>query len=268
MRASHVACLAVASCLTVQGCGGTAFDLPPVSDREALLAAQEIDANPGLPLFPRGNAYYRETIGRLERQLTARAAAICARAETEECRFTFHYVDDDEVNAFTDEDGQIYLHRGLLDYLESDEEIAAVMAHEMSHQIAGHVDEGTRSVLLGALIGGLLMGGAAAAAGADQEGADAAAGMGMTYGGRVGLLTFSKEQEREADLLAAYVLARAGFDLQRAGRMFEVLAKLDGYALSNWKNTHPMGAERIVAWRKAMAEVNASSDKLPTMAEP
>jgi predicted Zn-dependent protease len=268
MRASHVACLAVASCLTVQGCGGTAFDLPPVSDREALLAAQEIDANPGLPLFPRGNAYYRETISRLERQLTARAAAICARAETEECRFTFHYVDDDEVNAFTDEDGQIYLHRGLLDYLESDEEIAAVMAHEMSHQIAGHVDEGTRSVLLGALIGGLLMGGAAAAAGADQEGADAAAGMGMTYGGRVGLLTFSKEQEREADLLAAYVLARAGFDLQRAGGMFEVLAKLDGYALSNWKNTHPMGAERIVAWRKAMAEVNASSDKLPTMAEP
>jgi len=268
MRASHVAGLAVASCLTVQGCGGTAFDLPPVSDREALLAAQEIDANPGLPLFPRGNAYYRETISRLERQLTARAAAICARAETEECRFTFHYVDDDEVNAFTDEDGQIYLHRGLLDYLESDEEIAAVMAHEMSHQIAGHVDEGTRSVLLGALIGGLLMGGAAAAAGADQEGADAAAGMGMTYGGRVGLLTFSKEQEREADLLAAYVLARAGFDLQRAGGMFEVLAKLDGYALSNWKNTHPMGAERIVAWRKAMAEVNASSDKLPTMAEP
>src|SRR6185295_16065112 len=55
MRAPHVACLAIASCLAVQGCGGTAFDLPPVSDREALLAAQEIDANPSLPQFPRGN---------------------------------------------------------------------------------------------------------------------------------------------------------------------------------------------------------------------
>ena len=268
MRASYFGCLAAAACLTVQGCGGTAFVLPPVTDREALLAAQEIDADPTLPQFPRSAAYYRKTVRSLGQQLTAPVASICVRAETTECQFTFHYVDDDEVNAFTDEDGQIYLHRGLLDYLESDEEIAAVMAHEMSHQIAGHVDEGTRSVLLGALIGGLLMGGAAAAAGADQEGADAAAGMGMTYGGRVGLLTFSKEQEREADLLAAYVLARAGFDLQRAGGMFEVLAKLDGYALSNWKNTHPMGAERIVAWRKAVAEVNASSDKLPTMAEP
>ena len=268
MRASNFACLAVASCLAVQGCGGTAFDLPPVSDREALLAAQEIDVNPSLPQFPRGNAYYREAISRLERQLTARVASICMRAETEECRFTFHYVDNDEVNAFTDEGGHITLHRGLLDYLESDAEIAAVMAHEMSHQIAGHVDESTRSVLVGAIIGGLLMGGAAAAGGADQDGVDAMAGAGMKYGGRVGLLTFSKEQEREADLLAAYVLARAGIDLQRAGRLFEVLAKLDGYALSSWNNTHPAGPERIVAWRKAVAEVNASSDKLPTMAEP
>jgi hypothetical protein len=48
--------------------------------------------------------------------------------------------------------------------------------------------------------------------------------------------------------------------------MFEVLAKLDGYALSTWRNTHPMGAERIVAWRKAVAEVKASGDKLPTTA--
>lgn len=266
MRASHLACLAAAWCLTVQGCGGTAFVLPPVSDREALLAAEEVDADPALPQFPRSRAHYRETISRLDRQLTERIASICARAETAECRFTFHYVDNDEVNAFTDEGGDIYLHRGLLDYLESDEEIAAVMAHEMSHQIAGHVDESRRSILLGALIGGLLMGGVAVVGGADQDGADAMAGVGMTYGGRIGMLTFSKEQEREADLLAAYVLARAGIDLQRAGRTFEVLAKLDGDALSNWRDTHPAGPERIVAWRKAVAEVDASPDQLPTMA--
>jgi len=268
MRVSHLACLAGALCLAAQGCGGAAFELPQVTDREALLAAQEIDADPDLPLFPRSNAQYRETISRLERQLTQRVASICARAETAECRFTFRYVDDDEVNAYVDADAQIFLHRGLLDYLEADEEIAAIMAHEMSHQIAGHVDKSTRSILLGALLGGLLMGGAAAAGGADQATADDMAGMGMTYGGRIGELSFSKEQEREADLLAAYVLARAGLDLDRAGRAFEVMAKLDGYPLSSWNNTHPMGAERVVAWRKAIAEVNASSDKLPTMAGP
>ena len=190
MRASHVACLAVASCLIVQGCGGTAFMLPPVSDREALLAAEEIDGESGLPQFPRSSAYYRETISRLDRQLTERVAAICVRAETAECRFAFHYVDNDEVNAFTDENGDIYLHRGLLDHLESDEEIAAVMAHEMSHQIAGsrrreHAQRPARRADRRPADG--RRGGGA---GADQDGADAMAGVGMDYGGRVGLLTF------------------------------------------------------------------------------
>jgi predicted Zn-dependent protease len=268
MRASHVTCCLTAACLALHGCGGTTFVLPQVSDNEALLAASEVEADPSLPQFPRSRAYYREAIDRIERQLTERVASICARAETEECRFTFHYVADDEVNAFTDKEGHIYLHRGLLDYLETDEEIAAVMAHEMSHQIAGHVEESRNSIILGALIGGLLMGGAAVAGNATQQDADRMAGQGMALGGYAGMLTFSKEQEREADLLAAYVLARGGFDLQRAGRTFEVLAKLDNNTVSSWRNTHPAGAERIVAWRKAVAEVEASGDKLPTMAEP
>ncbi len=268
MRASRRVCLAVASCLALQGCGGTTFMLPPVSDQEALLAAREIGSGADLPQFPRGRAYYRQAISRIESQLTERIAAICVRAETEKCRFILHYVDNEEVNAFTDEAGHIYLHRGLLDYLETDEEIAAVMAHEMSHQIAGHVDESARSTMLGALLGGLLMGGAAAAGGASQAGIDDMAAVGLEYGGRVGMLTFSKEQEREADLLAAYVLARAGVDLRRAGKTFEVLAKLDDKTVASWKDTHPAGAERIVAWRKAVAEVEASSDQLPTMAEP
>jgi predicted Zn-dependent protease len=266
MKISHIACVAVAACLALQGCGGTAFMLPPVSDQEALLAAQQIGAHPDLPQFPRSKAYYREAISRIERQLAARVASICVRAETESCRFVFHYVDDDEVNAFTDEAGHIYLHRGLLDYLETDEEIAAVMAHEMSHQIAGHVDESTRSIMLGALLGGLLMGGTAAAGGANRAGIDDMTAVGMEYGGRIGMLSFSKEQEREADLLAAYVLARAGIDLERAGKTFEVLAKLDDKTTAGWKDTHPAGPERIVAWRKAIADVEASSDKLPSVA--
>jgi predicted Zn-dependent protease len=268
MRASYIARSLVTACLTLQGCGGTAFTLPPVSEKEALLAANEIAADPSLPQFPRGGAYYRRAIQRIDAQLTQSVAAICARAETEECRFFFHYEDDDEVNAFTDQAGHIYLHRGLLDYLESDEEIAGVMAHEMGHQIAAHVEESKQSILIGALIGGLLMGGAGVLGGSTPEKTDELAAQGMGLGGQVGMLSFSKEQEREADLLAAYVLARAGIDLKLAGGMFEVLAKLDGKPWASWKNTHPAGAERIVAWRKAVAEVEASSDKLPVMAEP
>ena len=268
MRASRIACLAVTSCLALQGCGGTAFTLPPVSNQEAVLAAQQIKADPTLPQFPRSNLYYRQAISRIEKQLTAGVAAICARADTKECRFNFHYVDDDEINAFCDDGGNIYLHRGLLDYLETDEEIAAVMAHEMGHQIAAHVEEKQDSMILGALLGGILLGGAAAFGGADAESTDQATGLGLAYGGRIGVLTFSKEQEREADLLAAYVLSRADVDLERAGKLFEVLAKLDDKTKASWNDTHPAGPERIVAWRKAVAEVEASPNELPSTAEP
>ena len=105
MRVSRFACLAGAWCLAVQGCGGTAFKLPPVSDREALLggagnrcrSASAAVSSAAMPITARRSA-------RLARQLTERVASICARAATEECRFTFRYVDDDEVNAYVDED--------------------------------------------------------------------------------------------------------------------------------------------------------------------
>lgn len=266
MRASYITRLLAIGALVLQGCGGTAFELPPVDDTEALQAAREMEAVPSLPRFPRSGAYYREAIDRIAPQLTRNVRPICKVAQTQFCWFAFHYVGNDEVNAFVDEDGNIYLHRGLLDYLETDEEIAAVMAHEMSHQIASHVEESKRSIGLGALIGGLLMGAAAVAGGATQEQADQQAAQGMGIGARIGDISFSKEQEREADLLAAYVLARAGYDLQRAGGTFDVLAKLDDQVSASWKDTHPAGPERIVAWRKAIVEVENSPDTLPRMA--
>lgn len=268
MSASHKACVAIAACLALQGCGGTAFMLPPVTDNEAVLAARELEADSSLPQFPRSRSYYQDAIRRLDAQLTRNVHPLCVRAETDECRFIFHYEDDDEVNAFADEGGHIYLHRGLLDYLETEEEIAAVMAHEMGHQVADHVDEDKASVILGSLIGGLLLGGIAAAGGANQDGINDLGAVGLEYGGRIGQLSFSKEQEREADLLAAYILARAGIDLDRAGGTFDVLAKLDDKATASWKDTHPAGPERIVAWRKAVAEVRASGDQLPSAAAP
>jgi hypothetical protein len=81
MRTSRIACLAVASCLTMQGCGGTAFTLPPVSNQEALLAAHEVDIDSSLPQFPRTRAYYLEAISRIERKLSERVArSACARS--------------------------------------------------------------------------------------------------------------------------------------------------------------------------------------------
>jgi predicted Zn-dependent protease len=268
MRAWHIACAMVA-CIGLQGCGSTStFVVPQVSRQEALVAANEVDVDPDLPEFHRSGAYYKDVIRKIGAELTWDVGPICARAKTADCHFRFHYVGDDVANAFTDENGDIWLHRGMLDYLESDDEIAAIMAHEMGHQIAGHVAASQRHMILGALIGGILMGGAAVAGNTTQDEADQMTAEGMYLGARVGILSFSKEQEREADLIGAYVVARAGFDLDRAGGAYDVLAKMDDKVVARWNNDHPAGPERVVAWRKAVAEVRASSDQLPTLVEP
>lgn len=263
MIASRQAWPLMAACLLLHGCGGTGFKLPPVTDGEAIQAAQQIPTTP-LPRYTRDNGFYRGAIRRIGADLERDVGPVCARAQTKLCEFHFHYRADDEVNAFADKGGHIYLHRGILEYLETEAEIAAIMAHEMGHQIAGHYEDSKASAILGALIGGVIMGGAAAAGGGmTQEQADAQTQYGMALGARVGLISYSKEEEREADLLAAYLLGRSGYDLRAAESAFEVLARLDDYATSSWKDTHPAGAERVVAWRKAIAEVERSSDMLP-----
>lgn len=263
MRAAGKAWVVVATGLALHGCGGTLFQLPPVTEGEALRAAQAVDADPSLPLFQRSDAAYRAMVDRLGAQLVRNVGPLCALAETNGCRFRFTYVADDEVNAFTGEGGRIYLHRGLLDYLGTEDEIAAVMAHEMGHRIGNHIEEDTGSAILGALLGALVMGAAATAGGADADAANDMTVTGMVLGAAVGRLTFSKEQEREADLLGAYVVARAGFDLDRAGQLYTVLAKLDDDVEAGWNNSHPAGPQRVVAWHKAVADVRASSDLLP-----
>ena len=266
MRASRAAWPLMTAAVLLHGCGGPAFEVPPVTDAEAIQAAQQIARTPP-PRYTRDNGFYRGAIRRIAADLERDVGPVCARAETDLCAFHFHFVADDEVNAYADKGGHIYLHRGVMEYLETDAQIAAVMAHEMGHQIAGHYDEGKAGVILGALIGGLIMGGAAAAGGGmTQNQANAQAEYGMALGARIGQISFSKEQEREADLLAAYVLARADYDLRAAGSTFEVMTRLDEYATSSWKDTHPAGAERMVAWRKAVAEVEAGPDKLPRVA--
>lgn len=262
MIASRPTWRLIAACILLQGCGGTGFELPPVTDAEAVQAAGQLPTAP-LPRYTRDNGFYRGAIRRIGADLERDVGPVCARAKTDLCEFTFHYVADDEVNAFADKGGQIYLHRGVLQYLETEAEIAAIMAHEMGHQIAGHYEDTKASAILGALIGGLIMGGAAAAGGATQQQADAQTQYGMGLGVRYGKITYSKEQEREADLLAAYLLGRSGYDLRAAEGAFKVLARLDKYATSSWKDTHPAGAERVVAWRKAVKEVERSSDMLP-----
>jgi predicted Zn-dependent protease len=163
------------------------------------------------------------------------------------------------VNAQSD-DTRIEIYRGLLQYLDSEDEVAAVVGHEMGHEIAQHLEEKRQNATIGAVLAGILMGGAMVATGYQDQGA---MNQSMQLGASIGVLSFSKEEEREADLLSAYLLARADYDLRKAGRVWLVLSKMDGETHASMFDTHPAGPERVAAWEKAIAEVEASPNKLP-----
>ena len=82
--------------------------------------------------------------------------------------------------------------------------------------------------------------------------------------------SYSKEQEREADLLATYLLSRAGYDLKRAQNIMVVLSDFSGesnISRSAFLDTHPAGVERYVAWDMAIHEVKTNPSKLPYLKE-
>lgn len=253
--------------MVLQACSGAQFALPHLTDAEISRAALTVPGDSStLPKVERSETENRALVARVTDRLLAAAPPLCAHAEVDSCQFNVRFKEDDDVNAYASGEGEIVVYSGLLKHLTSEDEVAAVIGHEIGHHLAEHVEESGDNVMIGAVIGGLVMGGLLIAAGYDDDDGSAAALIeaGMGTGAVVGLLSYSKDQEREADLLSAYLLSRAGYDLKRAGNVFSVLAQMNsGHTRSGWFDTHPAGPERIAAWDKAVAEVAASPDKLP-----
>ena len=86
---------------------------------------------------------------------------------------------------------------------------------------------------------------------------------GAQLGAAIGRISYSKEQEREADYLAALILYRAGVDLDKARGILVTMARASGRKETGMLDTHPAGPERLAAWDKAVAEIRASNGALP-----
>jgi predicted Zn-dependent protease len=250
----------------LSGCSGADFMLPQVSDAEISKASLTVNSAAGdLPKFHRSDVEYRRMLEGIADRLTASAPGLCQYAKVKNCTIDIKYSDEDTVNAYADGESNVTMFRGLLDLLQTEDEIAAVVAHEFGHHLGNHIEEKRNNALLGAVIGGLLAAGGAMAAGADGSDSAQAAGAGVGVGAAIGALSYSKSEEREADLLSAYLLSRAGYDLHKAGRVWQVLAQQNkDHVKSTLFDTHPAGPERMAAWDKAIVEVENSPNKLPT----
>jgi beta-barrel assembly-enhancing protease len=156
--------------------------------------------------------------------------------------FTIKVLDTDEVNAFALPGGFFYVNSGLILAADDEAELAGVMAHEIAHVAARHATKNmTRAQIWNmASVPLIFIGGPAAYIISEV----ASIAIPMTY------LKFSRDAEREADLLGLEYDYAAGYDPHAFVEFFEKL-NLDGTrkhsVLAKAFATHPMNADRIKA---------------------
>jgi len=156
--------------------------------------------------------------------------------------FTIKVLDSGEVNAFALPGGFFYVDSGLILAADSEAELAAVMAHEIAHVAARHATKNMtkQQIWNMASIPLMLIGGPAAYAIAEVA----------SIAVPLGFLKFSRDAEREADMLGLQYDYAAGYDPQAFVQFFEKLKVEEKKKHSNIAkmfSTHPMNSERITA---------------------
>ena len=152
-----------------------------------------------------------------------------------------------EVNAWCMPGGKIAVYSGLIDKLQiTDDELAAVMGHEISHALREHGRERASQQM--AASAGASLAGAIADIFLPGSGQLATAGAGV--GSQLGvLLPYSRVQETEADRMGVELAARAGYDPRAAIVLWQKMAKLSGGAsessLAAFMSTHPTNEARM-----------------------
>ena len=141
------------------------------------------------------------------REVGNKAAAVSHRPDLE---YTFNIIDSPEINAFALPGGYVYVNRGLLTFMNSEAELAAVLSHEIGHITARHaVQQQARGRIAqtAATVGGFVT---AVATGSGYVGSQISEV--ASIWAQTGLSGFGRENELEADSLAAEYLVRAGYD--------------------------------------------------------
>lgn len=150
-------------------------------------------------------------------------------------------IEDSQVNAFAiPRESSIYVYTGLVNTLQTDGQLAWVLAHELGHITKNHTGEKmARSPLRKPLL--LILG---AAAGYYLGGKDAnGAFTGAQVGGGLTKLQWSRLQEREADSEGNVITQRAGFDPTAGSQVMEIFARQGG-RMPQWLSSHPNPKER------------------------
>jgi predicted Zn-dependent protease len=159
----------------------------------------------------------------------------------------YHVVilDTDEINAFATSGGHILVTRGLLTAAESEDALAAVLAHELSHIQLGH---SVKAIKSSRIIDALTTGADAALAAANVSLTDTVSALGDSVNDIVSTMAtkgYSQFQEYDADKNALALMTGAGYDPHAMSDMLLLLQKQETGKDGGFVSTHPSPQDRL-----------------------
>ncbi|MEO0726479.1 MAG: M48 family metallopeptidase [Bacteroidota bacterium] len=195
--------------------------------------SQEINSNPAeFPILPeRGN----EEVYRYIRNLTSTILNSGKVAYRDEFAWEVKIIDDPEtLNAFATPGGYIYVYTGLIKFLDSEDELAGVMGHEIAHSAQRHsTQQMTKAYGLQVLL--------SVVTGRSNPGMIEQIALGLAS------LNFSREHETEADAYSVEYLCGTSYNAAGAAGFFRKMEGSGGSRPPEFMYTHPNPGNRVEA---------------------
>lgn len=163
-------------------------------------------------------------------------------------KWEYKLVEKSEVNAWCMPGGKIVFYTGILPYTVDEAGMAVVMGHEMAHAIAKHGNERLSQQLA------IMMGGVTLDVAMQKNPEQTREIFKSLYGisATFGALAYSRQHEYEADKIGLVIMAKAGYDPQKAVEFWERMSQKGGGSIPQFLSTHPSDENRIREMKKFM----------------
>ena len=203
-----------------------------------------------------------EVVERIRLRIGPAALKVCQEVFSSNCFESLNSMrivvkNDQNINAYADQHGNLGLNSGLIQAAGSDDEIAFVIGHEIAHVMFGHIGKQQDNANMGALLGLLISAGATYEFGSyvdPHETGQFIYDSTMAFG-EAGWLAYSPEMELEADTLSAHIIHEAGYDVRLAKSMLVRMARIGVSAgpeivmsVVGYFGTHPSDDRRLAHW--------------------
>ena len=175
---------------------------------------------------------------------------IALQTERPELGWRFGILDTNDINAFAAPGGYVFITAGLVVQLQSEAELAAVLAHEMGHVINKHHLNAIQKQAPTNILTNVL------SIAADQDEKGAAWNMMIDVGSDLYTKGLSRDDEFDADLIGVVLLTRAGYDPYALAAVLQRLGGVnpDDSTLALMRKTHPPPDERFLVLLASMGD--------------